>query len=827
MIWPRSQRWIITTNNNTSRMCEYLRNACEEGGPNSEGKKECIKKAKTLISRVKNSYSSNVETLMKCILKIGDGSLAAKFLKSHLLGSNSNGSSDRLFEHMQEYIDRFGVDVVSPSLLTVVSASRCPVGAANFVIKYFNTLGKKPSNKQLTNNLIGAFVDSVCPPDKTITRALSKESFPLNAILKIFVDDKENSASRLLSKRVLDGYIWMSCSGRATQTKEPNGPTLLPSSAASIMTLCEAFGWVEYEDVLVEAVEKLCLHKKADVAIELLGKMTSSSNPNTSSDQSHTCVKMASIACEKVLAQPKSVTLVTYKKLVNVIETYCPSQAARFVEVVKTLDVDNIIHPLLSDATLLSSTHSMKKSLGELTFVAVDKLCARNSVDSLISLVEKMAPILLSDETTSTTDTSRVTNMISVACEKALSLRRSVPLATYKKLVKIIGSYCPSKATRLVEAVKTLDVDLIIYPLVSDHSLWSSASHCMKNSLGLLALHCADVLHARVSSGLGTATLWSIPPASLSNISKRSTYSSFLSSPCIKVHDWQVRKADHSKIMADLRHLINTGEIRARSHQPRGRGPWHFSITKLKPRNVPLSSLGNMNCTCSRSMSSTCLLKKHRETAKTYVENQRKLSVIQGLIRQYPQHHLQPPTIGRQQMQQPPPQNRRLEKLNVLYTTQHLGLVLTLVNNAQIVVNKLAQTAPNANIVKPNDMLVGVNGRRFEEMGWKVTDHASFHSILESLKAMQRPMKIMLERWVPTAATSTAASGAIGRSSVPRQSELAQEPRAAKRHKASSEVIDLVDDDDEVQIEEVLNNEAAIRRRVKEAEKKGEIVEIS
>lgn len=199
--------------------------------------------------------------------------------------------------------------------------------------------------------------------------------------------------------------------------------------------------------------------------------------------------------------------MATYKKLANVIETYCPSQAARFVEVVKTLDVDLIIYPLLSDATLLS-THSMKESLGELTLVAVDKLCARNSVDSLISLVEKMAPIILSDETTSTTDTSRITNMISVACEKALSLGRSVPLATYKKLVKIIGRYCPSQFVRFVEVVKSLDLDSIIYPLVSDHTLWSSASDCMKNSLGLLALHCADVLHARVSSGLGTATLW-------------------------------------------------------------------------------------------------------------------------------------------------------------------------------------------------------------------------------------------------------------------------------------------------------------------------------
>ena len=361
VIWPRSQRWVITTNNDTSQMCEYLRRACEEDGPDSEPKKECIKKAKTLIPRVENSYSSNVGTLMKCILKIGEGSLAEKFLTSYL--SSSKASPDALFEHLQAFIDQFGSNIVNPVLLATVSVSRFtadPTGTANFVIKYFNTLGKKPSNKQLTNDLIGAFVDSVCPPDKTNTRSLSKsvESLPLNAILKIFVDDKENSASGLLSKRFLEGYIWMSCqkveeksqySWRATQTKEPNGPTLLPSSATSIMTLCEAFGWVEYEDVLVEAVEKLCLRKKADVAIELhvaielLEKIASSSNPsedNTSSDQSRTCIIMASIACEKVLAQPKSATLATYKKLANVIETYCPSQAARFVEVVKTLDVD-------------------------------------------------------------------------------------------------------------------------------------------------------------------------------------------------------------------------------------------------------------------------------------------------------------------------------------------------------------------------------------------------------------------------------------------------------------------------------------------------------
>ena len=64
---------------------------------------------------------------------------------------------------------------------------------------------------------------------------------------------------------------------------------------------------------------------------------------------------------------------------------------------------------------------------------------------------------------------------------------------------------------RFVEVVKSLDLDSIIYPLVSDYgTLRSTASDSMKNALGLLTLHCAQILDARQSSNLGTATLWSI-----------------------------------------------------------------------------------------------------------------------------------------------------------------------------------------------------------------------------------------------------------------------------------------------------------------------------
>jgi len=50
---------------------------------------------------------------------------------------------------------------------------------------------------------------------------------------------------------------------------------------------------------------------------------------------------------------------------------------------------------------------------------------------------------------------------------------------------------------------------------------------------------------------------------------------------------------------------------------------------------------------------------------------------------------------------------------------------------------------------------------------------------------------------------------------------------AAKKQKALPEVVDLLNDDDDVQIEEVLDLRQAIHKRVKDAESKGEIIEIS
>ena len=65
---------------------------------------------------------------------------------------------------------------------------------------------------------------------------------------------------------------------------------------------------------------------------------------------------------------------------------------------------------------------------------------------------------------------------------------------------------------------------------------------------------------------------------------------------------------------------------------------------------------------------------------------------------------------------------------------------------------------------------------------------------------------------------SATSSGALGQ---------LHSQQAAKKQKTSPEVVDISDDDDDICIGEVIDPEQVIARRRKEAEDKGEIIEIS
>eukprot|EP00571_Detonula_confervacea_P016925 CAMPEP_0172302644 /NCGR_PEP_ID=MMETSP1058-20130122/4309_1 /TAXON_ID=83371 /ORGANISM="Detonula confervacea, Strain CCMP 353" /LENGTH=407 /DNA_ID=CAMNT_0013013193 /DNA_START=166 /DNA_END=1389 /DNA_ORIENTATION=- len=389
---------------------------------------------------------------------------------------------------------------------------------------------------------------------------------------------------------------------------------------------------------------------------------------------------------------------------------------------------------------------------GGILVEATEKLCLHGSTDVAVALVEKIAA-----PSSSTSEQSSIcARMASIACEKILaSSSKSTTLDTYKKLVRIIGTYCPSFAQRFTASAKLLDVDSIIYPLVTDNALKAAASNSMKDSLSVLAIFSAQKLSSRVSNALGDTTIWSIPNA---NLSQNITYSSFLRSPCKIVLDWKVCKSDHESFFRDLRQLISMGVISAESYQPGGRGLYHFKITKLKARRVPITSIGSLRCSCSgsrysyshSSQSHTCLVEQHKATISKYRDDMIKLGVVKALL--------------------------TLEQQSKLGSRKRSVI-------------SCAFSSANAD-----------------------------PSPYSASAGLRNPY--------PSSFASAAANPGPTFSAIGAQGQLHSQ-HAAKKQKTSFDVINLLDDDDDIHVEEVLGADQAIAKRIKEAEDKGEVVDIS
>ena len=714
VVWPRSKRWAIVTNNDTSRMCSYLLKACSKGTPDSEPKDECLQKAKSLIPRVIGSYNaSNASALVKSITLIGDESLAKEFLSSYL--KSEERSIDAIFDHLQTFSDLCGAEAITALIVDSINTTRLiadPTGTANFVLKYLNSFGKKVATpQQQKDTVIAAFAASTRPPTKSDPRPLktSLDKFPLNAILALFVDGKPENGT--LARSILEGYVWISCKEvknpnyyYSSSTKPSDGPVLVTSASRSIIQLCDVHGWAEYKNVLVDAVEKLCERGKSDIALSFVNSITPvlliTPKDEDKSDRSDICSQLAAVAYDKMLAS---------------------LQAPSTINSTKQLEV----------------------------------------------------------------------------C---------------KKLVVGIGRFCSSKAPQFVEVAKSLDVDSVLFPLVSDPMLRSNTCDSVTSSLNLLTSQCANILNARLSTDFGgsdSVAIWSLPNAS---ISKNSRYSSFIQSPCRQVYDWQVRKADHAGFIEDLKALIRAGEVKTESYQPRGRGAYHFKITKLKSRRVPSSSLVGLECTCSSSpryssysqntTPTNCLLSKPKALAAKYQEDLKKMNAIKSLVPSAPA------VATATKSQRPEARRPELQQFCVLYSTSKLGLKPKFVNGKDILVEEVTSTPPSnsaafaqysnasAHLIKAGDFIVGLNGKRFEELDIRVTGTESYQQALSMLKEAKRPMSVMFERHITTnigEATTRKRPAVVavvgGENSVAGVDAQSQHP-AAKKAKAA-EVIDL------------------------------------
>jgi len=217
---------------------------------------------------------------------------------------------------LQGLVDAFGEEVSQffTSVLVPRHFTSDPAGFCDFFVKTHGAL-QMPSHAGLVERLISSFTDAMCPTvqyDVTLSKSFGG-NFPLKALLKI-VESREDCAS--LTKRILQGYIWISCQKRRTashsyyrsaqQTQDPEGPTLLTSVSSSIASVYDKADWEDIEPVLTSAVEKLCQLGHPDVAINFVGALlevapAESPAGSDSADRKKLCARLASVACAKTI----------------------------------------------------------------------------------------------------------------------------------------------------------------------------------------------------------------------------------------------------------------------------------------------------------------------------------------------------------------------------------------------------------------------------------------------------------------------------------------------------------------------------------------------
>ncbi len=302
----------------------------------------------------------------------------------------------------------------------------------------------------------------------------------------------------------------------------------------------------------------------------------------------------------------------------------------------------------------------------------------------------------------------------------------------------------------------------------------------------------------------------------------------------------QVRKSDHAGFLRDLSALVRSGKVRAESYQPRGRGPYHFKITKLQPKLVTLESLGSSSCSCaSRSYGthkqttpSNCLLKECKEKLAKQRDDKFKYNAVKAFLTQGERDRLEGRThsagssASARAATANPYAARTLTSISVTKPNQGATLGIGMpVGVCPIQITSISPTSLFAGTSLRVGMIIrSINGRGY----------TTFDEGLVMMKEARGTLTVVA-RVPPTAPTNPYAarpavnpyargSGASGNGAHGRNSSTGQP--AAKKQK-TTEVIELLDDDDDIQFEGVVTMEDAIARKRKEAEEKGEVVEIN
>ena len=528
-----------------------------------------------------------------------------------------------------------------------------PEGAARHFTNYNDNISRKSS--VINEKLVNAFVDAMSPSDIASRRVPKFElgyGFPLRRIIDAILVGNIGSTHKKLVKRVLEGYIWLSCQKTSSYSRT-RGPLQMKDIVSLV---CNKIGWNLIGDVLVESVEKLCDCREFEGAFTVFEEVMKESSRAGDIQSSLVCVRLAKATSkmfnsDQFQANPTATARLfctQYKHLEkdssnkelrdDVLNSFVDAMSPRDVcnrracyKSLSGFPLKDILCVLVSGGHMklgkrvlegyvwLSSKGAsfngpeLLESAGD-PFVSLcdalgwdkletilikssEMLCRSSNAQMAIRVIIKIAP----DLSDGNSQRFRIcSEMAKLACDKAIvegeryrQFDKPYEIPFYKKLLWVLVNFCPTMAQKFVEMGKQFDVDNVLYPLLTDAALRStSTADAMKDILNQLTEHCAQELHSRVSSDPNMVTAWTVSNAGSYSWT---VFGEFLQSQCKQTFDYRVRKSDHKAFQQQLRNLVNSGEITCKSHQPYS-SAYHFQITKLKTSRVHLN---NLSCSCS------------------------------------------------------------------------------------------------------------------------------------------------------------------------------------------------------------------------------------
>ena len=389
VLWPRSQRWLIVTDNNLSRMVQFLTKAIQPGHRDSESLELCLSKAKIVAKRILKdcsgnsymySYSSRsnnavVNSFVKIVSKLKDKEFALSQFLMPLIKSTKIIPHDAYFgstlSELRSLLDCFGIEALRPIFSEMLSEERYknePGKTASFAILMWRYLRQDPKYLQFVDSLLNSFILLNMLKCSKESFGISTEcKFPIQGLLAMFYgpqnisigsnDGKWNKLS-LNAIEALVGSFLSPCKKNHSSSRSyhimattTNTFTLKSFHGVGIGNVCNANGWVNHESCLKNIIITMCSKlKEVGIAAALLNEIASTLATDTEAiERDRICGELALVVTAEMM---KNLPTPTSKfgeqvNLFKLVTRYCSSNFQKVIEHILKFDVDKIIVPFI------------------------------------------------------------------------------------------------------------------------------------------------------------------------------------------------------------------------------------------------------------------------------------------------------------------------------------------------------------------------------------------------------------------------------------------------------------------------------------------------